>query len=81
MNREQVWRDFDALSPQAQEQVADFIALLRSQTDQTAEAPQYPAIELAEEPFIGLWQDRDDMQDSSDWVRQLRTSEWTRPHG
>lgn len=33
-------------------------------------------LEHFEEPFIGMWRDRDDMRDSSDWVRKTRNSEW-----
>ena len=31
---------------------------------------------LAEEPFVGIWQDRPDMEDSSAWVRAIRAREW-----
>jgi len=30
---------------------------------------------LVDEPFIGMWRDREDMQDSSAWVRRVRESE------
>jgi AbrB family looped-hinge helix DNA binding protein len=33
---------------------------------------------LKEEPFVGMWRDRDDMANSSDWVRETRRREWTR---
>lgn len=29
---------------------------------------------LQDEPFVGMWKDR---EDSSQWVRQLRQQEWT----
>ena len=31
---------------------------------------------LTEEPFVGMWQDRKDMTDSSGWVRKSRKREW-----
>jgi hypothetical protein len=31
---------------------------------------------LENEPFVGMWQDREDLADSSQWVRQLRQGEW-----
>ncbi len=77
MNREQVWRDFEALPPHAQQQVADFIAFLRARTNETSSRVPRSANHLADEPFIGMWQDRDDLSDSSAWVRQLRREEWT----
>jgi hypothetical protein len=30
-----------------------------------------------DEPFVGMWKDREDMEDSSHWVRQVRQQEWT----
>jgi hypothetical protein len=32
---------------------------------------------LHDEPFVGMWKDREDMEDSSHWVRQVRQQEWT----
>ncbi len=31
---------------------------------------------LKEEPFIGMWSDRKDLEDSSQWVKKLREKEW-----
>jgi len=31
---------------------------------------------LADEPFVGMWKDREDMQDSTKWVRGLRRNDW-----
>jgi AbrB family looped-hinge helix DNA binding protein len=33
---------------------------------------------LKDEPFVGMWRDREDMTDSSEWVRTTRQREWTR---
>jgi AbrB family looped-hinge helix DNA binding protein len=33
---------------------------------------------LKDEPFVGMWRDREDMTDSSEWVRATRQREWTR---
>jgi hypothetical protein len=32
---------------------------------------------LQDEPFVGMWKDREDMEDSNQWVRQVRQQEWT----
>jgi hypothetical protein len=29
-------------------------------------------IPIEQEPFIGMWRDREDMSDSTGWVRQVR---------
>jgi hypothetical protein len=31
---------------------------------------------LAQDPAIGMWKDRDDMHDSTAWVRKVRHREW-----
>jgi hypothetical protein len=78
MMADQIWNEFAALPEDAQMQVAEFIGRLR-QSLQATETPQKakrPA--LKDEPFVGMWKDRDDLTDSSEWVRQLREKEWTR---
>ena len=34
------------------------------------------SLPLRNEPFIGMWKNREDMQDSSQWVRNTRQQEW-----
>ena len=33
-------------------------------------------VQLQNEPFVGMWQDREDMQDSAEWLKNLRNREW-----
>lgn len=77
MDREQVWREFNALSPGAQQQVADFIAFLGTRVDHGSMQATSSGVELRNEPFIGMWQDREDMADGDTWVRDLRQREWS----
>jgi len=81
MNQEEVWREFAALPHEAQQQVVDFIAFLRARYMRSPlrKKPRR-TVSLADEPFIGMWQGREDMQDSSTWVRGLREREWLRTH-
>lgn len=78
MNQEQVWHEFMALPPDGQQQVADFIASLRSRMAQSER--EMPSTNLRDEPFIGIWQTRDDLLDSSAWVRNTREQEWVQRH-
>ena len=79
MDQETLWNDFRALPPNARQEVADFIAFLRtryiSQLQRTTKDN-----DLRDEPFIGMWADRSDMVDSATWVRALRTDEWQHRH-
>ena len=36
---------------------------------------------LSDEPFIGMWADRDDMRDADAWVRAVREDDWAARHG
>jgi len=78
MEASDIAHEIASLPPEAQRQVTDFVAFLKA---------RYPAIKatkktrrtaLADEPFIGMWRDREDMQDSTAWVRDLRQHEWER---
>ncbi len=31
---------------------------------------------IENDPFVGMWQDREDLKDSGQWVRQVRREEW-----
>ncbi len=77
MDQERIWQEFTSLPPEAQQQVMEFIAFLRQRHKPgraARRARKRP--NLADEPFIGMWRDREDMQDSSAWVRRLREREW-----
>lgn len=76
MNQEKVWREIAALPPEAQQEVLDFIQFLRKRYKQTRPKGHRPKTQLAEEAFVGIWRDRQDMEDSSDWVRGVRKREW-----
>ena len=76
MEQENIYRDIATLPPEAQQQVADFIAFLkirykRSQTNKTTKRNN-----IINEAFIGIWEGRKDMRDSSKWVRNIRESDW-----
>jgi len=74
MEPEKIYNDISNLPPEAQRQVADFISFLKTRYKK----PQKTASRnnISNDPFIGIWKDRDDMKDSSKWVRNLRASEW-----
>jgi len=40
--------------------------------------PVVPHCRLRDEPAIGMWKERQDMQDSTEWVRNLRRNAWQR---
>jgi hypothetical protein len=66
--------------PDAQRQVIDFMDFMRLRSRQEKRRPRRPpTVDLADEPFIGMWKDRDDMQEGgAAWIRRLRAHEWNR---
>jgi len=76
MKKEKDLHEFDELPPEAQRQVIDFIAFLRTRYRKRSMARKTKKKNLADEAFIGMWRDREDMKDSRAWVRSLRKREW-----
>ena len=81
MTKEEILLELDSLPPEGQRQVADFIAFLHERYARSQPTGQSLTPDLAQESFIGMWRDREDMQDSSAWVRNLREREWVKQSG
>jgi len=81
MSNEDVLSQFNSLPPEGQRQVIDLIASLRQQYNSSQATDNQTSLELTEEGFIGIWRDRDDMQDSTAWVRNNREREWVKQGG
>lgn len=74
--QEELLYRFSALPPELQQQVMDFIAFLQARYLAIQPAGKTRKTPLAREPFIGIWRDRPDMEDSTGWVRGIRLKEW-----
>lgn len=76
MTNEEILREINALPPEGQLLVESFVAFMRQRY--ASSQPLTPSADsgLESESFIGMWRDRDEMQDSSAWVRGVRQSEW-----
>lgn len=72
---EDILREINSLPPEAQRQLEDFISYLRERY-KSSQPKTAPASDLAAEAFVGMWRDREDMRDSSEWVRNVRRSHW-----
>jgi hypothetical protein len=73
----QIYQDITSLPPEAQKQVSDFIAFLKTRYE-VAPKKRLRRTKLASEPFVGMWKDREEMRDAGKWIRELRRSEWER---
>jgi hypothetical protein len=76
MEMTNLWRQFDTLSPAAKRQVAELIAFLSARGRRRSASDALAAKPLTEEGFVGIWNDREELADSTEWVRRLRAEEW-----
>lgn len=75
MTNEEILREINSLPPEAQRQLEDFLSFLRERYG-SGQPKTAPTSDLESEAFVGMWRDRDDMHDSSEWVRNVRRSHW-----
>lgn len=74
---DQLQADVAALPEEAQRLIIDFVSFLKQRhQNQPVQSPT--PLSFDNQPFVGMWSDRPDMQDSTAWVRQLRQQQWQR---
>ncbi|MCG6861403.1 MAG: DUF2281 domain-containing protein [Chromatiaceae bacterium] len=78
MNLQTAVEKLGALPKEKQAEVLDFIEFLSSRLPNSATVDERRQLALREEPFVGMWADREDLSDSTAWVRELRRNEWAR---
>jgi len=78
MTNEEILREINSLPLEAQRQIEDFISFLRERYKGSPPKTAAPISDLETEAFIGMWRDREDMQDSSAWVRNVRETHWSK---
>jgi hypothetical protein len=72
-----ILRQLESLPPSKQQEAADFISFLHSRLPvEEVETRSENRCRLSDDPFVGMWRDRVDMQDGAEWVRNLRGREW-----
>ena len=66
----------EALPPEAQKLVGEFVKLLNKQyrPAKPSRKPKKKVLDLGD--FVGMWKDRPEMADSVAYVRKLRKREW-----
>ena len=75
MTNEEMLREFTSLPPEGKRVVTDLIAFLRQRYQNVKEATA-AVNNFVPDNAIGMWRDREDMQDSTQWVRTARKDEW-----
>ena len=77
MTQQELFKAFESLPAEAQQQALNFIAFLQQTYAPATSKSQKTEIDWTNDPFIGMWQERQDMEDSTTWVRNSRNSEWS----
>jgi len=77
MTNEEILREINSLPLEAQRQIKDFISFLKERYKGVS-PKKAPVSDLETEAFVGMWRDREDMRDSSAWVRNIREKHWGR---
>ncbi|MGE3466242.1 MAG: DUF2281 domain-containing protein [Pyrinomonadaceae bacterium] len=72
MTSEEMMKELASLPAEAKREVEDFVAFLRTRYS----SHQPSAKKFENEAFFGIWSDRDEMTDSTAWVRYLREKHW-----
>lgn len=68
-----IQQDIKDLPEEAKVLLVDFIQILKKRYPQTQ---QTKTLSLEDQPFIGMWSDRPETQNSSQWVRNIRQQNW-----
>jgi hypothetical protein len=74
---EQLLIDIQELPEEAQEIIADLVAVLKRRYEMKKKPP-INSLQLEDQPFIGMWSDRPETQNSTQWVRSIRQKHWHR---
>lgn len=65
------------LPSEAQQEAADFVEFLsKKYIQKPEETDSSKKKSILQNSFRGIWKDRDELQDSTKWVRELRKSRW-----
>lgn len=69
-------KQIEKLPPEAQREAADFVDFLSKKYLQKERLPSKNSV--VDSPFRGMWKDREDMKDSTKWVRSIRKSRFAK---
>ncbi|MDZ7773192.1 MAG: DUF2281 domain-containing protein [Balneolaceae bacterium] len=76
MSEKELIEQLKKLPSEAQKEAADFVEFLSQKYLQGEKEPASSDTSILESSFRGMWKDREDMQDSTRWVRNIRKSRW-----
>ena len=75
MESEGINNKFESLPIEAQKQVLAFIDFLQKRYESKTKM-QSVLKPLSNKKFVGIWKNREDLKDSSLWIRNVRKKQW-----
>ena len=80
MSKNPVIDKFEELPSAARRKAGDFVEFLYNRYVKKSlnKRPQTSKEPISKSPFVGMWKGRDDMADSTEWVRKKRSQGWDR---
>lgn len=78
MSQSSVSKKIKQLPPEAQKQANDFVDELYQRYVKCDESKKSESGKVSESSFFGKWKDRKEMEDSVEWVRKVRKSQWNK---
>jgi hypothetical protein len=76
MSESTISKKMDKLPPEAKQQALDFVDFLYERYVMSGRK-KLAGKSISESTFFGMWKDREDMKDSTAWVRNVRKSQWS----
>jgi hypothetical protein len=76
MEKQRLLQELAALPPEGRRQVERLVLMLKKRYARSSSRRKVKRSPLRDEKFVGMWKDREDLKDSSAWVRSIRKSEW-----
>lgn len=65
------------LPPEAKKQARDFVDFLYEKYAKSEPSKKSVVKSISGSSFFGIWKDREEMKDSTEWVRKVRKSQWS----
>lgn len=77
MTNEDLIKEIASLPDEARRRIENYISYMKGRYENVTKENK-PSLKLEDEEFVGMWADRDDMKDSTAWVRKIRREHWGR---
>ncbi len=78
MFEKELIKQIQELPADAQREATDFVEFLYNRYAARGKSDKKNRKSISQSSFRGIWKDRKDMQDSTQWVRNILKSHWSR---